>query len=233
MDAQSAALLPSGTYQLAGIERETQAAWDPAELGQSGALVKCVYSEEGEIPLTYPVRQYQYRLPMIDLAGRQALACNQEIDSVYGSLIQASKSAMEQLNAPALERLSYTSFVHKEILTLRIDRQDYDGTFSQAYYTVHAETGEAVPVQELLSAVGLSGEPEEVLNQRLTELFVRRFGPIEDADLAYTTALNQTQSELLDIGTNRMHLTELGQLSISLTLYQPNGGSMREELLLP
>lgn len=207
--------------------------WENSGSSRSVEIVKCLIDETGEIPASWPVEYYSYRLPMIDLAGQQAMACNQEIESVFGSLIRESRRALELNRAPSLESLNYTTFVFGDILTLRIDRQDYHGAFSQAYFTVNAVNGEAVSLQQLLAAAGMEGDPKQLLNQKLTDYFVRRFGPIDSENIAYTTALNRTQSELIDIGTNRMHLTELGQLCLSLTVYAPDGSSGMENILLP
>ncbi|MBO4212286.1 MAG: hypothetical protein J5878_06495 [Oscillospiraceae bacterium] len=222
------------TYHFAGAgEIPLVSDWENHGTEGNRELVKCLMDVEGEIPASWPVDHYSYRLPMIDLAGQEAMACNREIDERYGALIRDSRHAMERSQTPGLERLSYSYFVLGDILTLRIDRQDYKGPFSQAFFTVNAVNGEAVRVQQLLAAAGMEGEPEQLLNQKLTEYYVRRFGPIDPENLAYTTALNRTQSELIGAGTNQMHLTELGQLCLSLTVYQPEGGSEAVEILLP
>ena len=206
---------------------------DTVELRQSGQPVKRVMSYEGEIPLSQPTRGYHYQLPMIDLADSYTVACNQEIEALFGASIRRSLKAMEREEEPELESLTYFSFVHGEILTLRIDERRFNGEKSQTFYTVNARTGEEVSAKEMLEQVGISGEPEQVLNQRVTDLFASRFGPLEGADADYTTALNRTQMALFPVTTKYMHMTEAGRLILALTVYHPTGETTLEEIPLP
>ena len=107
------------------------------------------------------------------------------------------------------------------------------GSAAQAFYTVDEKTGEAVSVKTLFEAAGIEGEPEQVLNQKVLELFAKRYGALEKADAAYTTALNRTQAELSGLSANWMHLTRDGRLTVALVIYAPGGGSDLEELILP
>ena len=227
-------LIPTGNW------RPSETSWTgPAGAGDSPLIpgektvVKTVLSYQGEIPKTYPVQSYSYQLPMIDLRGSQAQGCNQEIENRFGSLIRQSVEAMERYEEPVLEQLSYTSYTVAGILTLRIDRRDYNGSSGQAFYTVNAETGEAVSLRELFDAAGISGDPETEVNDALMALFTGRFGQLEGADASVTTALARTQAALLPLTANRMHLTRDGQLAVALELFAPDGGSSIEELLLP
>ena len=95
------------------------------------------------------------------------------------------------------------------------------------------KTGEAVSVKALFEAAGIEGDPVQVLNQTVLELFTKRYGALEKADAAYTTALNRTQSELSGLSANWMHLTRDGRLIVALAIYSPTGGSSVEELTLP
>ena len=205
---------------------------DPT-LPQTRTVIKTVRSYQGEIPLSDPVRTYSYELPMLDLGGAEAVACNQEIEERYGTLIQQSLKAMERYEDPVLQSLSFTSFTRSGILTLRVDRRDLDGSASQAWYTVDAETGEAVSVSALFAAAGVSGTSSEAINRATDLLFVERFGPLNGTDPAYTTALNRTQGALLLLTSSRMHLTEDGRVVVAIELFAPNGGSSIEELILP
>ena len=200
---------------------------------QTGSTVKTVLSYQGEIPLSTPAKSYSYQLPMIDLRGAQAQGCNQEIEDRFGSLIRQSIEAMERYEAPLLERLSFTSYTLSGILTLRIDRLDLDGSSRQAFYTVDAASGDAVSVQQLFTAAGISGKPETVINDTVIDLFVKRFGSLSGADESVTTALSRTQAALSPLTANRMHLTQDGKLAVAVELFAPNGGSSVEELLLP
>lgn len=202
-------------------------------LPQGDEIVKTVLSYQGEIPLTDPVRYYSYQLPMIDLEGAQALGCNQEIENRFLPLIQQSMDAVTTLGEPILENLSFSTYTRDGILTLEIDRLDLDGSAAQAFYTLDAETGEAVSVKALFEAAGIEGEPAQVLNQKVLELFAKRYGALEKADVAYTTALNRTQTELSGLSANWMHLTRDGKLTVALVVYVPGGGSDLEELTLP
>lgn len=224
--------VPTGSYHyVVTVPPETPN--ETLNLGQSNQTVKRVMNYEGEIPISYPTRVYRYQLPMIDLPNSYAAACNQEIEALFGTKIRRSLQAMERMQEPELESVRYSSFVHGEILTLRIDERSYDGKTSQTYYTVNARTGEEVRAEELLAQVGISGEPEQVLNQRVTELFATRFGPLEGADEAYTTALNRTQMGLFPVTTKCLHLTEAGRLILALTVYHPTGETTVEEIPLP
>ncbi len=220
--------LPEESYAYSGYAAETV---DPL-FPQEKQVVKTVLSAEGEIPLSNPTRSYSYRLPMIDLGGAQAMGINQELEDRFGTLIRQSLKAMEEFDAPILERLSYRSFTWKGILTLRVDRLDCDGASVTAYYTAAADSGNAVSVRELFDAAGLTGEPETLVNQAVTELFVQRFGALDGADAQYTTALNRTLGALQPLSANRMHLTENGGLVAALELFDPKGGSSVVELPL-
>ena len=154
-------------------------------------------------------------------------------EALFGASIRRSLKAMEREEEPELESLTYFSFVHGEILTLRIDERRFNGEKSQTFYTVNARTGEEVSAKEMLEQVGISGEPEQVLNQRVTDLFASRFGPLEGADADYTTALNRTQMALFPVTTKYMHMTEAGRLILALTVYHPTGETTLEEIPLP
>lgn len=206
--------------------------YDPGATTQKN-VVKTVQSYTGEIPLTNPTRTYSYELPFIDLAGSHAAGCNQDIESFFGALIQQSLDAMKTYEDPILERLSYSSFTRSGILTLRVDRRDFDGTVNQAFYTVDAETGEAVSVARLFTAAGISGEPASVLNDAVLARFTARYGALEGADAAVTTAWNRTQGALSPLTANRMHLNENGSLIVAFELFAPDGGSSIVELPLP
>ena len=199
----------------------------------SDSVVKTVQFYEGEIPTTAPVRCYSYRLPFIDLGGAQAAGCNQEIEQRYGALISQSLAAMEAYQEPVLETLTFTSFVREGVLTLRVDRLDFDGARSSAYFTCDAESGDAVSVETLFAAAGIPGIPEAVIDQAVLERFAAAYGPAEGADTAYTTALYLTQNALQPLTPNRMHLTEDGRLIVALELYAPSGGVNVVELTLP
>jgi len=204
-------------------------------LPQERSAVKTVLAYDGEIPLTQPAELYSYRLPMIDLDGAQAVGCNLEIEERYGALIDQSLQAMERYEDPILQRLSYTSYVIGEVLTLRVDRLDLDGSASSAWYTVNAKTGEEVSVAMLFAAAGIEGDQKTVIADAVTELFVRHFGTANttSADSPYSTALFKTQDALSPLSANRMHLTEAGRLTVKFELFSPNGGSTIEELVLP
>ena len=131
--------LPEESYAYSGYAAE---AVDPL-FPQEKQVVKTVLSAEGEIPLSNPIRSYSYRLPMIDLGGAQAMGINQELEDRFGTLIRQSLKAMEEFDAPILERLSYRSFIWKGILTLRVDRLDCDGASVTAYYTAAADRYDA------------------------------------------------------------------------------------------
>lgn len=207
-------------------------AQDPA-LPREKSVVKTVLSYEGEIPLLQPTVYYSYQLPMIDLAGAQAMGCNQEIENRFGSLIRQSLEAMERYEEPILERVSYTSYTIKGILTLCISRKDRDGNAGEAWYTVDAETGEAVSVATLFEAVGVTEKPETAVNDALLALFTARYGAPQGADVSVTTALNRTQEALSPLTANRMHLTADGRLAVVLELFAPDGGSSVETLYFP
>ena len=200
---------------------------------QDGRTIKTVQFYEGQLPRTEPARFYRYELPMIDLGGSQAVGCNQEIERRYGALIRQSVAAIEQYELPVLEKLTYSSFQQAGILTLRVDRLDTDGASASVYYTVAAETGGPVSVEELFAAAGLTGTPLEVLEEAVTSLFTRYYGPMNESNSAYTTALFCTQNALESLTATRMHLTERGTLLVAVELYDPAGGSGYVELELP
>ena len=222
---------PTETYNYWGT------AANPAQSNGSNAaqrsVVKTVQSYTGEIPLTEPTRNYSYELPLIDLAGSHAAGCNQDIENFFGTLIRQSLDAMERYEDPILERLSYSSFTISDILTLRVNRVDFDGTVNQAWYTVDAQTGEAVSVERLFAAAGITGEPMTVLNEAILAQFTARYGDLEGSDAAHTTAWNRTQGALSPLTANRMHLNTDGRLTVAFELFAPEGGSSVVELTLP
>lgn len=224
--------LPVGSYVLA-VTSPLQPSGEKTEPEQSEQTVKRVINYEGEIPYSYPVKLYRYQLPFIDLPDQYAMICNQEIESLFGARIRSSMQAMESGQGPELEAVTYLSFICGEILTLRIDERSFDEKTTQTYYTLNARTGAEVSARELFAEAGINGEPEQVCNQTVTELFARRFGPPEEGNEAYTTALTRTQMGLVPLTTKWMHLTEAGQLILALTLYHPTGGMTYEEIPLP
>ena len=169
--------IPTGTYNYRSSEADPAGPGDPASRPTN--TVKTVRSYSGEIPMTKPARYYSYELPMIDLSGAHAAGCNQDIESFFGLLIEQSLDAMKNYQEPILERLSYTTFTRAGILTLRVDRRDYDGASNQAWYTVDKETGEAVSVKRLFAAAGISGDPETALNEAVLDCFTARYGALE------------------------------------------------------
>ena len=229
---ESESLFPMESYEYANRPAYTVPNQDPAQ-SQQKTTVKTVQSYTGEIPLTEPARSYSYELPFIDLAGAHAAGCNQDIENFFGTLIRQSLDAMERYEDPILERLSFSSFTLSGILTLRVDRRDFDGAENQAWYTVDAETGEAVSVERLFAAAGITGEPAEVLNDAVLASFTARFGALEGADAAHTTAFNRTQGALSPLSANRMHLNQNGSLTVAFELFAPDGGSSVVELVLP
>lgn len=201
--------------------------------GQEKNVIKTVLSYEGVLPMSFPEESCSYALPMIDLSGAQALGCNQEIELRYGTLIRDSIEAIERYDTPALASLSYTSYIYSDVLTLRVDQLTTEGESSRAYYTVDAQNGEAVSVERLFAAAGITGKPEAVVSEAVMELFTGRFGSVNGADSSVTTALSRTQEALVPLTANRMHLTEDGRLIVALELFAPDGGSTLEELVLP
>lgn len=228
---ESGDVFPTDSYNW-NFQNNTLPVNDPA-LPVQKSVVKTVQSYTGEIPLTSPTRTYSYELPFIDLAGSHAAGCNQDIESFFGTLIRQSLEAMERYEDPILERLSYSSFIRSGILTLRVDRRDFDGDSNQAWYTVDAETGEAVSVARLFTAAGVTGEPDKVLNDAVLARFTAKYGALEGSDAAVTTAWNRTQGALSPLTANRMHLNENGSLTVAFELFAPDGGSSVEELVLP
>ena len=223
-----------GSWYSPGTEWDLSGSGEDDPLGpRNGSSVKTVLSYQGEIPLTDPVRSFSYQLPMIDLRGEHAQGCNQEIETRFGTLIRQSMDAMAAYEEPILERLSFTSYTQSGILTLRIDRLDRDGEEGQAFYTVNAETGESVGMEELFAAAGIAGKPETVINDAILALYTERYGALAGADASVTTALNRTEAALAPLSANRMHLTPEGKLTVAFELYEPNGGSSVEELILP
>lgn len=203
------------------------------EQPDEASIVKTVMDYSGELPYSNPTQEFSYQLPMIDLAGAQAIGCNQEIEDVFGSQIRQSMDAVQKYQTPILARLNYSYYVTSGILTLRIVREDTEGEITTAYYTVNAETGEAVSLAQLFQTAGISGTPDSVVNEALLERFTSRFGKLEGADPAVTTALNKTQAELFPLTPNRIFIREDGRLSVRFVLYDPNGSSGIEEIILP
>ena len=236
----SADLIPTGPYQTVNPNGSGYAG-TPAVSGNTPifpseqSAVKTVLSYSGQIPLTRPPRTYSYQLPLIDLPGAHAAGCNQDIEDFFGTLIRQSLEAMERSEEPLLERLSYTSYTIEGILTLRVDRRDSDGSDSQAWYTVDAETGGEVSVSRLFAAAGIEGKPETVINEAVTARFAQRCGQsaASDPDTAYRTALLRTQEGLSPLTPNRMHLNENGSLTVAFELFSPKGGSSIDQLVLP
>ncbi|MBR6414350.1 MAG: hypothetical protein IKS21_07055 [Oscillospiraceae bacterium] len=224
--------VPTGSYHYV-VTAPSRIPNETVDFAQGDQTVKRVMNYEGEIPLSYPTKVYRYQLPMIDLPDSYTTACNQEIEALFGAKIRSSLQAMERQQEPKLESVTYFSFVHGEILTLRIDERSCNGEVSHTYYTVNAQTGKEIHAEEMLAQVGIGGEPEQVLNQRVTDLFASRFGPLEGADVDYTTALNRTQMALSPVTAKCMHLTESGRLILALTLYHPTGEITLEEIPLP
>lgn len=214
---------------LPGQSGQTQ---DP-ELERSQGAIKTVLSYQGQIPMTDPLRYYSYALPMIDLPGSYAAGCNQELERVFGELINQSLEAMERYETPILESLSFTSYSLDGILTLRVDRRDSDGSSSEAYFTVKESNGEQASVKELLAAAGLEGDLESLLTKAITARFENRYGAVTAGDTAATTALTKTLAEIPQIGAQRMHLNADGRLTVAVNLYSPTGNADTEELVLP
>ena len=231
-DAQeSEYFFPTDTYNWYSRD-DTSPIYDPGAASQKN-VVKTVQTHTGEIPLTTPTRTYSYELPFIDLAGSHAASCNQDIENFFGTLIRQSLDAMERYEDPILERLSYSTFEISGILTLRVNRRDCDGEESQAWYTVDAETGEAVSVARLFAAAGISGDPAAVVNDAALARFTSRYGALQGSDAAHTTAWNRTQGALSPLTANRMHLNANGSLTVAFELFAPDGGSSIVELTLP
>ncbi len=225
--------IPTGSYGAQNGDILIDNGADPVIPGEK-TVVKTILSYTGEVPLTSPVRSYSYQLPLIDLAGAHAAGCNRDIEDFFGSMIRQSMEAMERYEDPLLERLSFTSYTLSGILTLRVDRRDFDGSESQAWYTVDAETGEEVSVKRLFAAAGISGEPQKVLQDAVTKRFTDRFGANgADSDTHYSTALFRTTEALQPLSANRMHLNGNGSLTVAVELFAPNGGSTLEEIYLP
>lgn len=232
LDPDPADSIPDGSYFYGDSEASGNGNEESIFSG-GDRKVKTVLNYSGEIPLTEPRRSYSYQLPMIDLGGAQAVGINNELEDRFGLLIRQSLEAMERYEEPILERLSYSSFTRNGILTLRVDRRDYDGGSFTAYYTVDAEDGSAVSVKELFNTVGLQGSPSAILSEEVTERFVQRYGSPEGADAAHTTALTRTLAALEPLTANRMHLSEDGRLIVAFELFAPDGGSSIVELTLP
>ena len=226
--------IPTGTYGNYHSYDQAGNREDPL-IPQEKNAVKTVLSYTGEVPLSQPTSSYSYQLPMIDLAGAHAAGCNRDIEDFFGSMIRSSMKSMEHYEEPLLERLDYSSFTISGILTLRVDRRDYDGSESQAWYTVDAETGEEIPVKRFFEAAGISGEPQAAVAAAVEKLFARRFGTpgSPEAQTPYSTALFRTTEALRPLSGNRMHLNENGKLTTAIELFSPNGGSTVEELILP
>lgn len=204
---------------------------DPASSEFEQSTVKTVLAYEGEIPMSMPPRSYSFQLPMIDLGGAEAMACNQEIEERFGPLIQQSLEAIERYEDPIMVELGYSSFIQDGILTLRIVRRDLEDGETEAWYSVDAETGEAVTVEMLFSAADVSGSPDQVLQETVEKRFQARFGVPNNA--AVTTAFNRTLDALFPLTVNRMHLTESGNLIVAVEFFSPDGDSSVETLLLP
>lgn len=228
----SESFIPTGTYNHGDSVIYSSPVNDPAGSQQKN-VVKTVQSYAGEIPLSHPTRTYSYELPFIDLGGAHAAGCNQDIENFFGILIRQSLDAMERYEDPILERLSYSSFTRSGILTLRVDRRDLDGAENQAWYTVDAATGEAVSVERLFAAAGITGEPAAVLNEAVLSRFTAKYGPLEGSSADVTTAWNRTQGSLSPLTANRMHLNENGSLTVACEFFSPDGGSSVTELVLP
>ena len=223
-DAGSHSLRPSGG--------EIQPVKPGGLPGSEGDTVKTVLSYKGEIPLSQPVRYYSYELPMIDLTGSYAAACNQEIEVTYGSLIRQGLEDMENYRDPALETLRWSSFVHGGILTLRIDQRNGDGSSNTAYYTVDASTGREVSLEALGAAAGISGDLREALKAAVTERYGQLYGSGQ-GDSGYTTALNKTLAQLSELRAQQIHMTESGTLVAAYGCYAPQGGVSMDEVSLP
>ena len=224
--------IPSGTADNTPRWTGSGSSPDPV-VPQERSVIKTVLSYDGEIRSIDPPRSCSYRLPMIDLGGAEAMACNQEIEERFGALARQSMEAIENWQDPILLRLDYSSFTQDGILTLRIDRQDLDGAVQQAWYAVDAASGDAVPVQRLFAAAGVKGEPQKTVEEVAEAAFRARFGAPASPDAAWTTALTKTQEALLPLTANRMHLTEDGGLIVAVELFAPDGGSSVEALRLP
>ena len=188
--------------------------------------VKTVLMEEGEYVYTNPAIEYRYELPFIDLGGTHAVGCNQEIESRFGEPIRASLAAMEQGQEPEVRTVSYSTYVFGDVLTVRVDRFNVDGSSSTGVYSVHAETGERVTTDEFCSAAVL---PRDQLKSRVEQAAEERLAALAPEgvgrdDPAFNAALLQTLSVLANEDNLNLYLNPDGSLMCILQFYIPNGG---------
>lgn len=203
--------------------------------GPGAGTVKQVLFREGDYTYGGAAVHYSYALPMVDLPSDHAMGCNQEIEFRFGNPIREALSEMEHAEPLSVQTVRYTEDRYGSVLTVRIYRTDVDGEESQGIYSLNAVTGDAPTYQEFLAAAGLQeNRLPELLNQAVTVRFRETVGDrFRESDSRYQTALNQTLNGISDPSLLNMHLTEDGKLAIYVTVFDPEGGSDLQQLILP
>ena len=205
----------------------------PAAVGE--ARVKVTLDREGEYDRSRELIRYRYRVPYLDFPTEYANQCNLEIERLFYVPAEESLEEMEQYRPPIVQTVDFTTDVHGDVLSVRVNRLDVDGSLTPAVYSIHAETGEAVSPEQFLAAVGLEDQdPIRILTNAVQTRFESKYaGRYSASDLEYTTALSRTLEPLAQPGQLRMYLTEAGALHIAVELFDPRGGSTVEEISLP
>ena len=220
-----------GAYEPPRGEDAPGAELNPGEAGMN--RVKTVLSERGEYIYAYPAIEYSYELPFIDLAGAHAVGCNQEIESRFGQPIRESLAAMEQKRDPVVKTVAYTNYIFGNVLTLRVERTDTDGTQSEAIYSVDAKTGEKVSAEAFCEAVGLKKDQLKERVQRAAEERLRVLsGTVDSENPDYLLAVTQTMSLLSNVDYLNLYLNPDGKLVCIAEIFTPSGGDGMEELIL-
>lgn len=200
----------------------------------SSDRIKVLLNASGTWDLAIEPIEYSYQIPMLDLPGAQAVGCNMEIEANFGAPARASLEAMGRHDAPEVAVVSFVSYEHNGVLTVRMDRRDVDGSTYQAYYTVSASKGERVSVSDFLQAAGLGRRNfQEMYNEAVERRFEMEYRTTAASQGSYDAALTMTLARAAAVDESYLHLTEDGKLIAAAELISPSGGSEWVELSLP
>lgn len=99
---------------------------------------------------------YSYALPCINADTPGARAINEEIEEIYGGMIQSSKEDMELGNALFLYSVGYFGEVWDDVLTLVVIAHTMFDSTQYGIYSYDCTTGRRLTTRDILARKGVS-----------------------------------------------------------------------------
>ena len=179
-----------------------------------------------------PKEKYILRLPQLKLDSESAKQINKRICDEFEERVKLSIMAYEN-DGEFWDKISWDSYLYKDILSLVITRADYMSLMESYYtYSINVVTGEEVKHEGILKAIGLSEKKFVEKTKNIAQkIYEKQAGYNINNEETYKSDLEKTVSDENINSSVPLFLNDDGVLYAIVTIHITGGADYHYEIL--